>query len=457
MRGDIAMDIDMLVSNGKVVIPKVGVRDLNIGISGGKIVGLFERNFPIKGKTHIDVNGKFVLPGVIESHTHIGENEYLTETKSAAAGGVTTLLNYVRDIKGDYSDFFERLKEVSQKQAFIDFSPHFGLITQKHLSNLSKYISEFGISSFKFFMNYRGEEGKHVGVIDGIDDGFMFDCFLALGKYNHAPACIHAENIEIGWYLRKKLQEAGRTDLAAWEENKPDYTEAEAIRRALYLGEISNCPIYIVHVSSKKGLDEIREFRETRYKRIYAETCTHYLTLRSDSGIGVIGKTSPPLRYKEDVESLWKGVIDGTINTIASDHVPRKKETKRGTIWEASGGYPGVATLLPLLLSEGVNKRGIKLERIAELVSYNVAKIFNLYPRKGTIEIGSDADLTIIDLDLEKEVKWEDLYSLSDYTVYEGWKLKGWPIYTIVRGKVVMEKGEVKGEPGYGQFIPRFQ
>jgi dihydropyrimidinase len=306
-------------------------------------------------------------------------------------------------------------------------------------------------------MNFRGEEGKHLGVIDGIDDGFMFDCFLALGKYNHAPACIHAENIEIGWVLRRKLQEAGRTDLQAWEENKPDYTESEAIRRALYLGEISNCPIYIVHVSSKKGLDEIREFRESRYKKVYAETCTHYLMFTSDSGLGVMGKVSPPLRYKDDLESLWQGVADGTIDTIGSDHVARKKETKSGTVWEASGGYPGVATLLPLLLSEGVNKRGIKLERIAELTSYNVAKAFNLYPRKGTIEIGSDADLTVIDLNLEKEVKWSDLCSLSDYTIYEGWKLKGWPVSTIVRGNVIMENGEIKGEPGYGQFIPRFQ
>jgi dihydropyrimidinase len=451
------MKIDKLVSNGKVVIPKVGVRDLNIAIANGKIVGLLEPNVPMKANVVVDVKGNYVLPGVIEPHTHIGESDYLTETKSAAVGGVTTVLNYVRDVNGDYGEFFKRVKEVCQKQAVVDFSTHFGLITPTHLNALDKCITEFGVSSFKFFMNYRGEEGKHVGVIDGIDDGFMFDCFLALGKYNHAPACVHAENIEIGWVLRKKLQEAGRTDLLAWEENKPDYIEAEAIRRALYLGEISNCPIYIVHVSSKKGLNEIKEYRERHYKKVYAETCTHYLTLTSDSELGVVGKTSPPLRYREDVESLWQGVTDGTIDTIGSDHVPRKKATKSGTIWEASGGYPGVATLLPLLLSEGVNKRGIRIERIAELISYNVAKVFNLYPQKGTIEIGSDADLTVIDLNLEKEVKWDDLYSLSDYTIYEGRKLKGWPISTIVRGTVVMENGEIKGEPGYGKFIPRFQ
>ena len=451
------MKVDMVVSGGKVVIPRIGIKEQNIAVSEGKIVGLFDPSLRLEADLFVDAKGKYVLPGVIEPHTHIGDKDYLTETRSAAIGGVTTVLNHVRDVNSDdYDELYGKIKGMCEKQAYVDFSVHFGLITQTHLNNLDKYVNKFGVTSFKFFMNYRGEEGKHVGVIDGIDDGFMFDCFLALGKYRNTPACVHAENIEIGWYLRTKLQKAGRSDLLAWEENKPDFTEAEAIRRALYLGEISNCPIYIVHLSSKKGLDEIREY-QNRYEKIYVETCPHYLTLTSDSKIGVMGKTSPPLRYKEDVEALWQAVADGTIDTIGSDHVPRKKATKSGTIWEASGGYPGVATLLPILLSEGFHKRGITIERIVELTSYNVAKAFNLYPQKGTIEVGADADFTIVDLDIEKEVRWNELLSLSDYSIYEGWKLKGWPIVTIVRGKVVMENGEIKGEQGYGKFIPRFQ
>lgn len=453
------MKVDMLIKNGKVVIPKVGVREMDIAITVGKIVGLLEPNLSVTANAVIDVGGKYVLPGVIEPHAHLeqcgGDKYYLTETKSAAVGGVTTVLNYVNDV-GTYEEVFKKDKETAEKQAYVDFSTHFCLTSQGQLSKLNKYINEYGVSSFKFFMNFRGEEGAHVGI-PGIDDGFMFDCFLSLGKYRNVPACVHAENIEIGWLLRDKLKAAGRTDLRAWEENKPDYAEAEAIRRAMYLGEITNCPIYIVHVSSKKGLEEIKEYRSNRNSRVYAEACTHHLELTSDSDIGVAGKTSPPLRYGEDVEALWQGVADGTIDTIGSDHVPRKKATKTGTIWEASGGYPGVATLLPLLLSEGVNKRGIKIERIAELTSYNVAQIFNLYPQKGTIEIGTDADLTIVDLDVEKEVRWKDLCSCSDYTMYEGWKLKGWPVCTLVRGKIAMENGEIKGEPGHGQFIPRFQ
>jgi len=453
------MQIEKLIKNGKLVIPKKGVKKQNIAISNGKIIALLDPFLSIKANEVIDVKGKYVLPGVIDPHTHIGlckgDKDYLTETKSAAIGGVTTVLTYVRN-NGPYDGPFKKIKKIGNAQAYIDFSIHFCLTSQEQLNDIEKYINKYGVSSFKFFMNYRGEDAKSKGVTTPINDGFMFDCFSSLGKYDNAVACIHAENIEIGWILRKKLRNEGREDLLAWEESKPDYVEAEAISRAIYLGKIANCPIYIVHVSSKKGLDEIKNYRTRGYKKIYAETCPHYLKLTSDSDIGVMGKTSPPLRYKEDIKSLWQGIEDGTIDTIGSDHVPRKMFTKKGNVWEASGGYPGLATLLPLLLSEGVNKRGISIEKIAEITSYNVSKIFNLYPRKGTIEIGADADLTVVDLELEKEVKWEELHSCSDYTIYEGEKLKGWPILTLVRGEIIMKNGQLKGKIGYGEFIPRY-
>lgn len=453
------MQIEKLIKNGKLVIPKKGVKKQNIAISKGKIIALLDPSLSIKANKVIDVNGNYILPGIIEPHAHIGmcrgDKDYLTETKSAAIGGVTTVLTYINN-NGSYDELFKNIKKVGNMQAYVDFSTHFCLTSQEHLNDMEKYVNEYGVSSFKFFMNFRGEEGKHVGIVTPIDDGFMFNCFLTLGKYGNAVACIHAENIEIGWILREKLKNKGREDLLAWEESKPDYVEAEAISRAIYLGQIANCPIYIVHVSSKKGLEEIKNYRARGYKNIYAETCTHYLKLTSDSDIGVMGKTSPPLRYKKDIENLWQGIADGTIDTVGSDHVPRKRSTKKGNIWEASGGYPGIATLLPLLLSEGVNKRGISIEKIAEITSYNVAKIFNLYPRKGTIEIGSDADLTVVDLELEKEVKWNELCSCSDYTIYEGEKFRGWPVKTLVRGEIIMENGQIKDKIGYGEFIPRY-
>jgi dihydropyrimidinase len=170
--------------------------------------------------------------------------------------------------------------------------------------------------------------------------------------------------------------------------------------------------------------------------------------------LGSVGKTNPPLREQSDVEALWEGVADGSIDAVTSDHVGRKKEKKMGNIWKASGGFPGVATTLPILLSEGVHKRGLPIERIAEM-NCKTAKIFNLYPEKGTIKIGSDADFTVVDLDLEKKLKVEDLESACDYSLYEGWDIKGWPVTTIVRGEVVMKDGKIMGQPGNGVFLNR--
>ncbi len=450
-------DIDTVIKNGNVVIPKTGVKKINIAVKKGKIVGLFDPNISIKAKNVIDVNNNYILPGVIEPHSHIEladeVNKYYTETKSAAVGGVTTILTYLIDNK-NYCNLFKKFKTDSSKQAVIDYSAHFCLTATNQINYIPKYINDYGISSFKLFMNFKGDEGKYMGV-SSLDDGFLYQVFSELGKYSNVSACIHAENIEIIWMLRNKLLKQGTNDLLSWEKSRPDFVETEAIRRAMYLGKITNCPIYIAHLSTEKGYNEIVKYRNSEYKNVFIETCPHYLKFTSHSKLDTLGKVNPPLRYKKDLEALWQGIKEGEIDTIGSDHVPRKKEKKLGTIWEASSGYPGVATLLPVLLSEGVNKRNINIEKIAEVTSYNIAKIFNIYPRKGTIQIGSDADFTIIDLDLEKEVKWNNLESSSDYTIYEGQKLKGWPILSMVRGKVVMKEGQVIGEKGYGEYIKR--
>ena len=164
---------------------------------------------------------------------------------------------------------------------------------------------------------------------------------------------------------------------------------------------------------------------------------------------------NPPLRYPQDQEALWSSVADGTLDVVSTDHVPRKFQAKKGNIWECSAGFPGTATLLPVILSEGYHKRGLGLSRIAELLSENPARLFNLYPRKGTLALGSDADLTVVDLDKVREVRADELESYSDYSLYDGWKLAGWPVLTMVRGEVVMDGGELTGKAGYGRFMPR--
>ncbi|MFW6145503.1 MAG: dihydroorotase, partial [bacterium] len=218
--------------------------------------------------------------------------------------------------------------------------------------------------------------------------------------------------------------------------------------------EITGCPAYIVHVSSKAGLKELLRHRERGGSPIYAETCIHYLTHTKNSSAGVLAKVNPPLREQEDIDFLWESLANGDIDTVGTDHCLLTRSQKKD-IWSAVPGFPGIAMLLPILLSEGVNKGRITLEKVAEVASCNAAKIFGLYPKKGTIRVGSDADLVVVDLDLEQTVTTALLQSASDFSIYEGWNMKGWPIMTMLRGEVIMKDGKVLNKEGYGEYLKR--
>jgi dihydropyrimidinase len=352
-----------------------------------------------------------------------------------------------------YIAHFERIRRFADTGSYIDFAFHFGAVAREHIAEINRYVGELGIPSFKIFMTSRQDEMSYAGL-PGIDDGFIYELFEGLSAFPGTILIPHPENIEVVWVLRKRLMDEGREDLAAWTESRPAFVEAEAVSRVLHFGEATGCGVYIPHLSSKAALEVVKDHR-ARFSKIYVETCTHYLTHTTDTEIGVVGKVNPPLRVEEDVEALWEGIADGTIDTIGSDHVPRTFDKKRGNIWEASAGFPGVPTMLPVMLSEGVNKRGLSLERLVEVMCYNPARILGLYPRKGTTRVGSDADLTVVDLDLEKEVKGADLETAAGYSIYEGWRLKGWPVLTMVRGQVVMKDGKIVGEEGHGTYLPR--
>ncbi len=449
------MKVETIIKNGRLVIPRQGIVPADILISHGKIIGICSGVDLPESSEHIDVQGKYIFPGIIDSHVHYGlgsPEDFRTETYSAALGGVTTVLTFFQN-SNRYSEVFSAEKQRAEKQAHIDFSFHLCLMKDEHLEEVPFYIEELGISSFKFFMNFRGDEGKYLGI-EGTDDGFLYEGLEKISRYPKAKAVIHAENIEIGWRFRKRFKEEGRDGLAVWTQSKPSFLEVESIRRVCYLGKVTGCSLYIAHVTAKESCDEIDALRRES-GLIHAETCTHYLTHTAGSPIGNIGKVNPPLRSPEDLEYLWRSLKCGTLNVISTDHVPRKFAAKKGNIWECSAGFPGTATLLPIALSEGFHKRSLSLERIAELLSEEPARLFNMYPRKGSLQIGTDADLTVVDLDLKKKVRATDLGSFSDYSLYDGWDLTGWPVLTMVRGQVVMRDGTVTAKPGFGRFISR--
>ena len=450
------MTFDLLVRNGTVVFPDRASETLDIGIRDGKFAALIAPGTPANATRTIDAAGKHVFPGLIDCHLHFGFGEkiteYSTETVYAAQGGMTTVLGYFLNNEA-YDAVFQREIGYARERCHVDFGFHFSTANEIHLEELGRYVSEFGVTSFKYFMNFKGEEGRYLGL-DGTDDGYFHDLLESAAKTGDVVIVCHTENIELVNRIRKRFQQAGRDTLRDWCLSKPPFTEAENIVRAAYFAKHLGARIYIPHLSSRLGLDETRRLRE-RYSHIYLETCPHYLTHTLDSPIGSMGKANPPFRTQDDVDALWEGLADGTIEVVASDHVPRKRATKEKGIWQASQGFPGTATILPVLLSEGYHKGRLSLQRLADCLTAAPARIFHIDDRKGHIRVGYDADLTLVDLNLEKTVDPAALGSYSDYSLYEGWRLKGWPVASIVRGQTVMQDGRIVGRPGYGEYLHR--
>lgn len=455
------MQFDLLVRNGRVVDPLAGVRAATIGVRAGRIAALLAPDIAAEGREEIDAAGRPVFPGAIEPHTHLGytrpfADDVRTETASAAVGGITTVMTFHRHYRSaqprPYDDFPE-LVETVERQAHVDVAFHFGILTESQLRELDRYVA-WGVSSFKFYMAYRGADGRNVGMVNECDDGLMLEGFRALAQHPQAVACVHCENTEvIGRYVQR-VRASGRADLAAWNAARPAFAEAENVRRAAYLAEQAGCTLYYVHIGARESLQEALACR-ARYPKLVVETCAHYLTHTEDSPVGPLGKVNPPLRAAADVDAMWRGLAAGTIDTVGTDHCATTLADKQGDIWKAMPGFPGMATSLPVLLSEGVGKRGLSLPDVARLSSYSVARAFNLYPRKGRIEVGADADLVVVDLDRERVVRAADLASASDFSLYDGWTLRGWPVATVVRGRVVAGDGAVIGAPGWGRFVAR--
>ncbi|MEA2660485.1 MAG: dihydropyrimidinase [Chloroflexota bacterium] len=455
---------DTVIENGLVVTPGRRPERADIVIAGGRIVDVPASARGVARVNTIDAAGKHVLPGPIDGHTHFGygdgrqdqklpSEDFLTETRAAALGGITSVFTFYRRPE-PYVGLVERHIAAAEERAYIDFGFHLGLQIDAHLDELPQYFERYGITSFKMYMAYRGAEGAQIGITNA-DDGYMYEAFGRLAKLPQAVCAVHCENMDIIGRRKAGLAGQGREDLAAWSESRPAVAEAEAVRRATYLAAAAGARIYIPHLSCREALRQAAGARaEFGSDGILIETCPHYLTHTFDSPEGPLAKVNTPLRSADDQEALWGGIADGTIDTIGSDHLAIDRARKR-SIWDGIPGLPGVATLLPVMLSEGVNRRSIPIERIAAVVAENPARIWGLFPRKGSLQPGTDADLVVVDLELEREVHAADLRSAADYSLYEGRTLRGWPVLTMVRGEVVARDGSLVGRPGYGRYLRR--
>jgi dihydropyrimidinase len=452
------MKFDTVIENGTAVDPQLGSREVTIAIRDGRIAALIEPGESADAEERIDAKGLAIFPGLIDPHMHIGFvglplTDVASETRSAAIGGVTSILNYVLK-PDDYEEPFLEFVDYLERLAYVDMGIHFGIFSSEQIGAIPSYIAKYGVSSFKFFMTYKGDEGTRRGV-GTTDDGLLFELLTQVAKHPGVVANVHAENVEMVWREEARVRELGLDGLAAHNAARPGITEAAAMVTAGFLARATGAPLYLVHTSSAEGADVVAGLRgDLDASPIYVETTPHNLSLTVDSPCGLLAKVNPPVRTQADVEALWSAVTHGVVDSVGTDHAPRLRSEKAGDVWEAGAAFPGVATMLSVLLTEGYHRRGVSLQRIAQISSSNTARIFNL-PRKGTLAIGGDADLAIVDLDLERTVSADYLQSRADFSPWENERLKGWAVQTLVRGQTVMRDGEIVGQEGFGTYLRR--
>ena len=449
-----AASADLLIKNGRVVTQS-HIFEGAVAVKDEKIFSITSNEAAPPADKVINASGLYVLPGIIDVHVHLRDpgftykEDFGTGTAAAAAGGVTLVFDMPNNsppIK-DVNALSLKIKGVGQK-ALVDYSLY-GLVTGGSLQEMP-LLAKAGVIGFKCYM------GETTGKILPPSDGEMVDQFIEASKLDMRVAT-HAENDSILQYRIEKLKFEGRTDAHAHLESRPSLVEEEAVKRALLYARRSSekkCKIHVTHLSSESGVEAISEAR-LRSDPVTADTCPHYLLLDEShySKLGSLMKINPAIKSAADRASLWTAIRSGTIDMISTDHSPHTLEEKtRSNIFDCASGFPGLETSVPLMLTE-VNKGMISLTQYVKLTSANPAKAWGIYPAKGSLQIGSDADLTIVDMKARSKINAEKFYTKAKWSPFDGFEVEGLPLYTIVRGQIVMEKGVVDTKTARGKMI----
>jgi dihydropyrimidinase len=457
--------LDLVIRNARVATAS-DTFACDIGVRDGRIALLGE-GLP-SGRREIDAAGRTVTPGGVDAHCHLDQpmegpakmaDDFLTGTRSAACGGTTTVIPFAAQMKGQsleaaVGDYHGR----AEGKACIDYAFHL-IVSDPTPAVLTKELPRLigqGYTSFKVYMTYDDLKLDDAQILDVLD----------VARTHGALAMIHAENADCIEWLTKRLEAAGRTAPRWHAHARPMLVEREATHRAIALSELVDVPILIVHVSGREAIEQIRWARAHGLS-VFAETCPQYLFLTAedlgidDSYQGARCVCSPPPRDKANQEIIWDGLGDGLFTVFSSDHAPFRYEDAQGKkpggqevpFRHIPNGIPGLETRLPLLYSEGVLAGRITLQKFVELTATNPAKAYGLHPRKGTIAVGSDADLVVWD-ERALTIDNAQLHHAVDYTPYQGMGLKAWPGLTLSRGEVVWDGKNFTGTAGRGKFLP---
>ncbi|MFB9265407.1 dihydropyrimidinase [Bradyrhizobium erythrophlei] len=459
-------DLDVIIRGGTVATAS-DTFQCDVGIRAGRIVVLGHELGA--AREVIDAAGKLVLPGGIDSHVHFSQpsgpdivmaDDFESGTRSAAFGGNTTVLPFCLQEKGhSLREAVKQYHKIAEGNCYVDVSFHLIISdpTEQVLGQELPALIQDGYTSFKIFMTYEDLKLSDLEILE----------VMAVARETGALVMVHAENYDAIRFLTDRLERAAKTEPYYHAVSRPIVVEREATHRAISLAELVDVPVMIVHVSNRESMEEIRRAQQKGLK-VFGETCPQYLTLTAEDlqGLNMEGAKyvcSPPPRDAASQAACWEGLQTGVFSVFSSDHCPFRYDDPQGKLapkgrtsfrW-VPNGIPGVATRLPILFSEGVAKGRIDINRFVALTSTNHAKTYGLYPRKGTIAIGADADIAIWDPDKRVVITHDLLRDGSDYTPYEGREVTGWPILTMVRGQVVVREGELLGRRGHGAYLAR--
>jgi dihydropyrimidinase len=441
---------DLLLAGGTVVTGE-GLRRADVGVRGELIAAVDADLSRKAAREVVDVTGKYVFPGIIDVHVHPVYLDSVEDcSRVAAYGGTTTLLHFAYARTGDnLVHKVEEMLEDGLAHSRLDFGLHGGMFeAPKQLQDIPK-VFEMGVRTFKFFMPY-------VKLGWTTDDYHLIKAMDMLAERG-GMAMVHAENGGAVDYLEDKYLTGPNASANYFNATHPPAMEEEAIFRAIRMAEVMKCPLYIAHNTTVRAMRHIREAQQAGLP-VYAETCPQYLTLTKEilDERGALAKIGPPIRTAEDRAGLWDALADGTLQVVSTDHAPKQKDVN-GDFLEQPFGSPQIETLLPLVYDGGVNTGKISVVRMVQVLCENPARIFGLYPRKGTIAVGSDADLVVFDSTREFTIRAENQHSNAGYTLYEGRTVLGWPEMSFQRGQRVLWQGEVAAEPGRGQFLPTLE